>query len=406
MFSLYYNNSTYLPITNSFHASMCFPTRAKLFANNLLTTPRTIGVDGIMSYGGGTGVGLDLPKKSFGEYFERNHFFLNVPVTSTEKLKNILPLTLQNALAKCMNQIKNSKNDPLEHSFHLTKVHNLMNHELADYPFNAISLNGKKPDGGFYNFNDSCSCAAHTSKEAVLRSSLCEFLERQALVGSWTSRQVRFAIEPTVLLHATPYATLAEQLLNHGELYIFENNIGLPGYSTIIFYFAKSENDLVQYSVGSSAGFSLEESLNGSFEELWQCYLFQYNAENSKGLADRAGSAYHLSFQACNHPQIRETIPFLSAQYKTEMRIKNTADMQKLPQYQFKDIVIELSNITSEIYYYHHFDKCLGFHYAKLVSPEFFIHMSLEQRLNFDNAYAKRIGLVKETANLSKIPFP
>ncbi|MFO1257570.1 MAG: YcaO-like family protein [Gammaproteobacteria bacterium] len=406
MFTLYYNYSNHFPICNTYHASMHYPTRIKLFANNLLSAPRTIGVDGVMSYGGGTGLGLDLPRKAFGEYFERNHFFTSVPVTSKRLLKDISSDSLKSQLLKCIDQVKYTDQDPLEHSFCFTTVNSLMNDESQEYLYNAISLNGEKLDGPFYNFNDSCACATHVTKQKSLNNSLMEFLERQALLGSWISKQYRFAIAPEVLQVITPYKPLVEKLLRNGELFVFENGVNLPGYSTIIFYFSKCRQDLVQYSVGSSAGLTLEDSLNGSFEELWQCYLFQYNAENSRGLEDRAGTGYHLSFQKCNHAGIRDIIPFVQDGASRQYTVSNYHQVTKLKTYTFDSVVSELADISSNIFYYHHFERALNLHFSKIVSPDFFVHMALEQPLNLVNAYSQAVGINRENAYTEKIPFP
>jgi ribosomal protein S12 methylthiotransferase accessory factor YcaO len=406
MFSLYYNNSTHFPICNTYHASMRYPTRIKLFANNALSTPRTIGVDGVMSYGGGTGKGLDLPRKAFGEYFERNHFFTSIPVTSIHTLAEVKSDKLRAKLANCLNQIKFSDQDPLDHEFSFTHVKNLITGHDAEYFYNAVSLNGAKSDGYFYNFNDSCSCAVHITKEKALENSLLEFLERQALVGSWVSSTYSYAINSNILREISPYTELVENFLKNGEIYIFENGVNLPGYSTIMFYFARSKDDMVQYSVGSSAGMSLAEALNSSFEELWQCYLFQYNAENSKGLEDRSGSGYHLSFQKCNHAGIRDIIPFLSKDSDICYEIDTIDDIKQKPIYSFDQVVSELADISSDIFYYHHYEAALGLHYSKIVSPDFFAHMALEQRLNLINNYSQSLNITKENAYVEKIPFP
>lgn len=406
MFTLYYNYSNHFPICNTYHASMHYPTRLKLFSNNLLSAPRTIGVDGVMSYGGGTGIGLDLPRKAFGEYFERNHFFTSVPVASKRLLKDLSSSSLKDQMLNCIDQVKYTAEDALNHTFSFTTVNSLLNHKKHEYLYNAISLNGKKEDGPFYNFNDSCSCATHITKEKALNNSLMEFLERQALLGSWVSKRYRFAIAPEVLQTVTPYKPLVHKLLSNGELFVFENGVNLPGYSTIIFYFSKSHEDLVQYSVGSSAGLTLEESLKGSFEELWQCYLFQYNAENSRGLEDRAGTGYHLSFQKCNHAGIRDIIPFVQDSLSRQYAISSHEAILDLKVYTFDDVVSELSDISSHIYYYHHFEQALNLHFSKIVSPDFFVHMALEQPLNLVNAYSQALGINRENAYVEKIPFP
>jgi hypothetical protein len=40
------------------------------------------------------------------------------------------------------------------------------------------------------------------------------------------------------------------------------------------------------------------------------------------------------------------------------------------------------------------------------MSPDFFAHMSLNNKLNIENEYAKRVGITPVNAFMGKIPFP
>ena len=231
-----------------------------------------------------------------------------------------------------------------------------------------------------------------------------EFIERQALLGSWLSKSYLYAINPALLKEVTPYADLTENLMTHGNLYIFANGIDLPAHTVIMFYFANSEKDMVQYSIGSSSGLSLQEALTSSLEELYQCYSFLYNQECSTGLENKAGSGYHLSFQQCNYAGVKSTIPFFEQEMRYEIKTMDELQAQKI--YHYEEILAELQSISADIFYYHFYEPALNLHFTKILSPDFFAHMSLTQGLNFDNVYAKRIGITKENAYLTKIPFP
>jgi len=394
----------YLPNCKSNHASLHHPVKFKLSTESLLSAPRSVIIDGIISYGGSTSIGIKLPCKAYGEFHERNHLFTRVAVNAKKKLGEINPPEYrEKLLALCLLK-ENNAEKCLDHEFLLTNVVNLFDESPQDYFYNGITLNGDKADAKFLSFSDSCACASHPQKSKALYNSLMEFLERQALLGSWLSKTYQYTINPQLLRDITPYTDLVDMFLENGDIYIVQNGNQLPGHSVIMFYFSKSEADLVKYSIGSSSGLSLEEALLSSFEELYQCYSFLYNAECSAGLEDKAGAGYHLAFQNCNRLSIQETIPFMQA---IKPYAVNSLDcLKQLKKYSYEEVLSELKQISEDIFYYHAYDSSLELHYTKIVSPDFFVHMSLTNHLNINNRYANRLGITTENAFLGKIPFP
>ncbi len=393
-----------LPQCKANHASIQHATKFKLCAESLLTTPKSAIIDGIISYGGSTSIGLKLPRKAYGEFHERNHLFTKVPVNHQKKLRDIQPQSYQEKLLGLC-QLKNSDAQQcLDHTFLFTTVYNLFDNRPQDFFYNGISLNCAKADSKYINFSDSCACASHPQKEKALYNSLMEFLERQALLGSWLSKTYQYTINPTLLREITPYTELVDSLLENGELFIFQNGNALPGHTVIMFYFSHSAEDLVQYSIGSSSGLTLVEALTSTLEELYQCYSFLYNMESSEGLENKAGAGYHLEFQKCNRQSVRETIPFMQA--IRPYHIDSIADLHQTRNYSYQDILDELAIISNDLFYYHAYDNTLNLHYTKIMSPDFFMHMSLNNNLNIDNRYAQKLGITKTNAYLEKIPFP
>ncbi|MBN9231558.1 MAG: hypothetical protein BGO90_13075 [Legionella sp. 40-6] len=393
-----------LPQCKINHASLQHAHKFKLCGESFLAAPKSVVVDGLISYGGSTGIGLTLPAKAYGEFYERNHLFTQVKRKRHKKLATIAPSAYRDKLLSLCDLQKNSAHQCLEHHFAVIDVFNLFNHQRQDFFYNAISLNGHHDDRSYLSFSDSCACAAHPQQERALYNSLMEFLERQALLGSWLSKSYQYTINPEILRRITPYAELVEMLLDNGELHIFQNGNQLPGHSVIMFYFAESAVDPVQYSVGSSSGLTLEEALQSSLEELYQCYTFLYNTESSQGLANKAGAGYHLEFQQCNHKTIRDTIPFMR-NIKPYL-ITSVADLRHAKQYSYEEILAELAQISPDIYYYHQFDANTQLHHTKILSPDFFMHMSLTHHLNLNNAYARKLHINSKNAFLGKIPFP
>lgn len=396
-------HSYQLPYANALHSSIHHALKFKLCGENLLSTPRSVVIDGIVSYGGSTGTGVNLPVKAFSEFYERNHLFTQVRKHREGRLNSVKPVAFREKLIKLCRKPTQEEADIDRHEFSLTQVYHLFNDEPQDYFYNAISLRGNKKDQPYLRFTDSCACAAHPVKQEAIYCSLMEFIERQALLASWASKQVRYEINPELLRSLSVYTTLVDNLLENGNLHIYENGIGLPGYTIIMFYFAKSRDDLVQYSIGSSSGLTLKEALNSALVELYQCYSFLYNAECSDGLEDKAGAGYHLKFQQCNHPEIREVIPFLEQQ--APKMINTLEELKQYPAVTMKEVLSELKSFSEDFYYYHHYDPGLKLHYTKILNPDYFPHMSL-QHVSFDHAFAKSLGLNKENAYLEAIPFP
>ena len=385
------------------HASLQHATAFGLCSEGMLSTPRSLMLNGIVSYGGSTGAGLNLTSKAFGEYYERNHFFTSVPISAVKPLVAVTPEAHQKKLATLCHHLDKEKSE--QHEFAFTTVQNLFDDKPYDYFFNAISLHGVKQDSAFLNVTDSCGCASHRSKDLSLHHSMIEFLERQALIGSWLSKTYRYTINPLLLLELSPYKGLVEKLLENGDIYIFENGNQLPGYSVILFYFAHSSKDAVQYSVGSKSALSLYDAVASAFEELYQCYTFLYSSVfKPTNLENKAGAGYHLAFSDYNNQSTKSKIPFFD---KIEAFTINTIEeIQALPVISYADILLDLKKITPNLYYYHYYEKSLQMHFTKIFSPDFFPHMSLNKRLNLENVYARKLAITPENAYLELLPFP
>lgn len=389
-------------ITKVKHVSLQHPSSFRLCGDGILCAPRSVILDGIVSYGGSTGSGLHLIQKAFGEYYERNHFFTSVPITSQKKLSQIRPKSHQTQLKSLCRLQDNLLND---HFFSLTTVQNIFTEQPFNYFYNAISLKSIKEDSKWLFVTDSCGCASHITKEAALLSSVTEFIERQALIGSWLSKRYRYSINPDVLDSLTPYSTLYQKMSESGEFYLYELGHHLGGYTVVMFYFSKSKKDVVQYATGCKTSTSLAMAVSGAFEELYQCYTFLYStAFKTTNLGDKAGSGYHQEFISYNNQNTRSLIPFLDK--RTEFDIQTVEEVYAFSKTNYEGLLASLKEISSELFYYHFYEKSLKLHFVKIFSPDFFSHMSLNQDLNINNVFAKKMGITKENAYLHRLPFP
>ena len=390
-------------ITRIKHVSLQHAVSFRLCSESMLGVPRSIILDGVISYGGSTGYGFELVQKAFGEYYERNHFFTAVPITSQKSLEQIVPGIHQNKLSSLCR--KNQDDFFTEHDFSFTTVYNLFTRTPVDYFFNAISLRGVKQDVEKLNVTDSCGCATHTTQEAALHNALIEFLERQALLGSWLSNRYRYAINPEVLRDLSPYTSLVENILDNGELHIFEIGHDLPGYNIVMFYFSHSATDAVQYSVGSKTSGSLADAITSAFAELYQCYTFLYSAVfKPTNLSGKAGSGYHLAFTKYNTQATKLIIPYL--QKNIEFEIKTLDEVRAFPTFEHVELLKGLQLISSEVYFYHYYEAALKLHFIKVLSPDFFPHMSLDKLFDLNMLYAQKLGITMDNAYLELLPFP
>lgn len=400
MFSPNCTNQRHL---RSKHLSLQHPTSLKYFDNNTLAAPRSFVLDGAISYGGSSGAGTQLIKKAYGEYWERNHFQTAVPVSKKMTLNEVFPLEHRKKLLNLCNQSDKEKIE--DHLFSFTRVRNLFDETPYDYFYNAISLHTLSEDAPFLSVTDSIACASHPIKDQAIYHSLIEFLERQALVGSWLSMSHRYSISADVLGSITPYQGLYDALTENGNLYLFEIGNLLPAYSVIIFYFAQSEEDIVQYAVGSKSGLSLREAINSAFDELYQTYTMLYQTNSSsKQFENKAGSGYHAAFPQFNTVKTKEIIPYFNQ--SVPHKINTEDDLKALPIVSLPEALSSLQEISNDVFFYHHYDSALQLHYTKILSFDFFAHMSLKRNLSLDGQYAKKLKITADNAYLTPLPFP
>lgn len=141
---------THLPHNHASHASLHHALSFKLCSENLLAVPRSAVVDGTVSYGGSTGLGMQLPCKAYGEFFERNYFFTSVPVHAHKTLSEINPPSYRQKLHSLCRKQDDARF--AEHRFAVTEVKNLFDDTVYDYFYNSLSLDGSKADAPFFKF--------------------------------------------------------------------------------------------------------------------------------------------------------------------------------------------------------------------------------------------------------------
>ncbi len=368
--------------------------------------PVTNYMQSLASSGIGGGFGPRGVQAAYGEFIERSHFYLSIPADIKDEFRQHNHETFTQSLCHMINQLKETDSDPSTHQFNLTKVKNVFNDEVAYLPTVLFTLAFfDSADRKFIPFMDSCGAAVHISFEKARDSSLLEFIERQALVASWMTRQYKHKIDADVLLKIPHYSRLAEQLLNSGEVHVFDLSVGLPGFVIMVLYFSHSIEDSVQYSIGISAGFSPLEALTKALNELWLDYSFLYTSFAVWGKVEKVPDGKKYTIRHLEDNNVEKTKKIMS--YDLTAASDMTAeDFLKLPKITTSDALASIRTISDQVFLYHKNDPRGDYHYTKIISPDFFLHMSVSDKLNIDNLYFKKLGYDPNNLYRHVIPFP
>tara|TARA_B110000091_G_C13687144_1_gene420434 strand:- start:298 stop:1020 length:723 start_codon:yes stop_codon:yes gene_type:complete len=240
-----------------------------------------------------------------------------------------------------------------------------------------------------------------------MRSSLNEFIERQALVGSWLGSSGVKQYDSNILLTLPKLKRLAEQLTQNGDVSIFDISNSLPGYTIVMCYFSKSKKDKVQYVIGVASSGDLIESLTSALTELWQDYIYIYcydiDSEKMQDISSVlmfAGDSYHMNHFQDNTPQTKNRIHY----FNTATHTKLIASGNK--QYNHQKLLEGINKISPNVFVYQQKDLNAEFYYTRVISPDFYLHMSIHEPLNFKNRYSKSLAVSTTAKNQERIPFP
>jgi hypothetical protein len=380
------------------------PHRYMQFRPAMAAFPPIFNVSGACVVGNGSGYGEDAVDSAYGEYIERFHFYNEVTIDITANLQQVNAPSLNEKLFFLMSQTRQINIEPNTHAFDLTRVENIFTQAPSYLPTVMISLAAAdSPDRKFIPFIDSCGQAVHADRERAFLASLKEFIERQALVGAWLSGRATATIDlmpHPLLLSSNKIISLLQE---HGTLYVYDLGNHLPGYSVIIFYFAHSLRDCVQYSVGMAADFLPEAAIARAINELWQSYTFMYlNADNPEQLDQRY--QYLNALLNFNSSATRDIIPFIQ---QSSINL-SMSDYLSAKRFSEKECLKKLRIISPDIFAYQTINYFFGkkFFFCKILSADFFLHMGIKMPLNLQNSYAKMLSLPANLSLENAIPFP
>lgn len=386
------------------HCHLVYPYFKQVETGMPSYAPRTVSSVGAVMTGSTADFGENAIRGAYGEFFERNHFMLNVLPACRARLDKVSE-PVRAGLLNVFNAVKKTADNPAEFDWRLVTVNNLFNEKEDLYPYVFLSLyNDSHEEAAFLPHADSSGCAAHNTKARALYKATMEWLERQALVAGWALKRAKREIDAAALRHIKGFTGLADELLNNGELHVYDLAHGLPGYAIVITYFAKSSQDTVQYAIGASFDLNCEKAMAGAMGELWQDYYYLYGADAyQEVMKDLPGVSYNFEHIKDNKPQTRDLIPFKSLPFNQRLKF---SDVQALPTIDWNEALNKIKVISSAVVYYHYHDKMRDLHVAKVHSPDFFLHMSLAHPNNVDNLYARSVGIASDKPLSGRIPFP
>ena len=388
------------------HATCRYPFALQQMRGFQRYFPASSHAQGYATSGSGGGFGVDSIQSAYGEFIERNHFYLNVHVDKKAFLHEVNSPAVNESLYRMIAQMKSTDQDPKNYQFNLSKVKNIFDQQDYYLPTALFTLSSFDfVDREFVPFMDSCGEAVHTSYEKAAQRSLLEFVERQALVGSWITRTFKYKIDPDVVLNNPRQKKFAEQLLRYGEMHVFDVALSVPGYAVIILYFAKSQQDYVQYAIGMAAGLSPDEAVSKALNELWLDYGYLYVSQEAWKSLSFIPASKRYTIRHVEDNNVAKTKGIMAYDLTAACNI-SANDFLALPTFTKQTAYEELKKITPYIFIYHHHDCRKEYEYTKILSPDLFLHMSVTDKLNVDNAYTRLLKADLNHLYRNKIPFP
>jgi hypothetical protein len=324
---------------------------------------------------------------SIGEYVERRHLRFKVRNEGAMRLSAFsghIP-SLREALDQTCQDTFNGS-DPL---LSATLAFSLADWQQVTFPWGLVALgNGKcADDRGLMPYMDSSGAAAHTSARAALDAALLEFVERQAWVAFWLGGGRAREVEAPNAGIGREFGVLDEI---GGEFRAFLLDAGLAAYTVFCFHIDRGIDCRARFSFGLAASLRPDEALARAVREL--LHYRQFADEKSVALADNAPSVGRLE---------RNAVLFESQEIHNVLTLRQVlteripfSDFTSFPALSGRDLRRSLLAVGPLFAYFGYETGELGeFHVVRVCSPSFYLHCDPGVRLNFDNAFARHLGI-------------
>lgn len=382
--------------------------RATSIADPRLGSPTNVGVEG-EEIGNAVGFGEAPYRAALGELAERRHFAGGVPVDSIGSIGEVDAPDLREALRKALAQTSGmavEQMDAMRIGF--TRCRRLGGLDSASLPHCLISLGrpGNRSNGELLPARDTSGCAVHCTPGEAIAGALREFVERQTLLAAWMSREAATELEGLDRIVASLRgAAGAWRLLSEiGKVTCFRLDAGLHAPVVFCMFEAASADAAVQFACGMGSHWSGAAALEKGILELWHTFV---STPIKMKEADRPNSRLHRldkHFLTFNHTGARARVRLIGPAVE---RIDAEAYLSQRDVRQ-DEVVERVLAVSREVYVYSGVEP-MGSQLliaARVVSPDFFLHVDPSRSLNVVNAFTKRLKICGDAIDRSPTCLP
>ncbi|WP_409488636.1 YcaO-like family protein [Pseudomonas promysalinigenes] len=363
------------------------------------------------TYGSSSGWSSEVIARARGEYFERKHFYLDIPVNDTNKLANGLSTEEVHEFTDAFTQTSVYGSDTRFHLhlFDRTAVYRITDFTTCKVPTACLSITEcrNNADNNYYPMRDTCGCSAHLKIENALIGAIKESLERQFLLRFWLTLKFKKNLSyeaAYTLLESRPSSTLFRELARSGDLLILDlTDDRFPGTCILLCYGNMHPKAKVQYCAGMAYTDTANNALEKAVLELWQTFRYMQAIDNDEQLANEPQDPYLKHFLACNSYETFQEIAKATAYESSESFTTNHRA------FDCHSLLNTLRRLDLNGYIYIAQQNCTRtkFYFCKYFSPNLFLHMNNAHHFNLKNKYSSQFLDHIIQHQLSKmVPFP
>ncbi|UDF30739.1 UNVERIFIED_ORG: YcaO-like family protein [Roseateles sp. XES5] len=335
--------------------------------------------------GHGFGFDDDVHVKAIGEYLERYTAFRTIRPTHAGRFDEMnLSCTEQEALRAALCQTCQggiSRADMEGHSFRLVDVRRLGSGAPCLYPAVFLSLHSfdGRRDADILPVRDTSGSAIHPDRVTAYRSALLEFVERQCTTAMWVSRRCNdiAPLNESLIRHGKA-SVVCRQMMRNGTLTLYDISF-LKGASVFFAeYRSRRAGDLVNFSCGCAADVSKDTAQLKALTEVWQTSLLLPQMEFFQ-MRDYGSDKLKEDFRAANRPDFELDV------HVDPLRI----GLDDADEAAIETLQDSLLSVSRNIYVYEKSVTVSGakMWFCRIVSPDFFIHMSPGESNNNENRW-------------------
>lgn len=379
---------------------------------NLLNFPSSVEITDAWENGGsGVGNGSNALRSAIGEFYERQHFYVDVIPDLVggldHSLKEIEISKFIQAFTQTQQQHLTQPSLNL-HQYNLSHVLRMSDLSSCYIPTACITLSTTRTEteNSIYPLRDTCGCAFGWHPEQAILGSIKEFLERQFLTRFWlTNTCIKIIDSPTTssTLAGTCVETLCKALMISGELsFIDISDIEYPGVCILVVYGQQNPEHNVRYCAGMAYAATLELAMEKSLLELWQTYRFIDLFVATEQKIGDIHDSYLKYFLQCNSYETYKNITSI----RTPTLVPSRSTLEPLC---LLSLLKGLTRHKALGYIYlkmistgDHFGYC-----SKFISPDFFMHMNNSRNINLSNLYSQPFLFeIQPDRKEQMVPFP